>query len=249
MALSEGTNCGFVSTAPSADPDDTTGGIDGYTINKKNDELYNKMDPEGREEYADLSNDIKRTISVINSVSIMWNTTRAHSELGNKNISKWAQILMREYNIFGVIDGGSSLIHDNEPRQAVFFKSSILEHIMTLNNPAKNTYINSSVLGLFVAMLSNMLADWTAGNVDELKVLTPEEHKILGDFGVYIKLNYLNGYTVIDMHDIKKYKNQYWKPLKKVIGIIINNKKKYTQGIEPQMNKLIKSFYYADKER
>ena len=60
-----------------------------------------------------------------------WNITRM---IANENPKIWTYIL-RNLNIDGMVDYGESIIHDNEPAQAVFFGKDKIEIIEVFENP------------------------------------------------------------------------------------------------------------------
>jgi hypothetical protein len=52
----------------------------------------------------------------------------------NGNPGAWSQLMMKD-GIFGIVDLGSKIIHDNEPDQAVFFRSDVLDLLAVVDNP------------------------------------------------------------------------------------------------------------------
>jgi hypothetical protein len=89
--------------------------------------------------------------------SIFWNLTRL---LANKNPLKWRSLFM-SIGIDGFYDPGLSIIHKNEPSQAVFFKLSALEHLDALVNPVlKNK--KPPKLEIFKTQIENHNVNWIA---------------------------------------------------------------------------------------
>jgi len=68
-------------------------------------------------------------------------TARKKDTPVNLSVTRWTKILMDDLGYDGARDGhsspGQSIIHKNEPTQAVFFDVSSLEHVDTIKKPVK----------------------------------------------------------------------------------------------------------------
>lgn len=114
--------------------------------------------------------DIKETAKIETPAGYLWNITRV---CANGNPVKWNSIL-RRLGYDYVIDSGESIIHDNEPHQAVFLSSSSFDLIDIQKNHSsfeKNRIIN--IIKNDDVAEFKLYADYDSGDeADELTLIS-----------------------------------------------------------------------------
>jgi hypothetical protein len=107
------------------------------------DELYDmlqKIKPGmTHHELAGLIGQAERTARIKTPAGKLWNVTRL---LSDENPVKWRRLFLN-FLIDGCYDPGNGIIHPSEPTQAVFFKTSIIEHLDTIDNPTLSRVVGT----------------------------------------------------------------------------------------------------------
>jgi len=206
---------------------------------KRNEKIFSQQDSIYRDDPSvrDMWNDIEEESYFQTVPGVVWNITRDF--FAQKNPRQWSQYLMKLYDIYGVIDQGSGMIHQNEPIQAVFFRKDMLGHIATIPNSAlkATTYLSHVYLNEFNTVIARF-------------VINPKKYGLSDEDGRKIykvskQIDNRGGQGIDFLNYKKNISSSEWENWKIAMRAAAQNKRRL--GIKGWIDNVFRAFYAADK--